>query len=110
MDDVNLPFTLNQARGNNDPLFVGPHTRIATNKRAVIETEALAIQFRDMLIPIYEKRYGDNVELNIHKQQYRTPGFSQNPDKKMLSKIKNDTTIVKKRIQSGNYSPNKAVT
>ena len=101
---------MHQARGNNDPLFVGPHTRLATRKRAEIETEELAIQFRDILIPIYAKRYGDNVKLNIHRQQYTTPGFSQNPDKKMLSKIENDTTIVKKRIQSGNLSPNKAVT
>ena len=99
--DRHAPMNLFMQEEKNE-LYVGPHVRLCGySGMARIETESLAKKYAEAIAPIFQKRYANGTTLDVVSWQ---TGI----DKKSLLRIAKDTEIVKKRLASNNFSPNKA--
>lgn len=84
-------------------MVVGPHTRPAgLQGGAMIESKELAETFAEAIRPIYKKRYGESTELKV----VPCSGFLGKRD---LEKVKEHTDIIKVRVATKNFVPNKHV-
>jgi hypothetical protein len=84
-------------------MVVGPHTRPAGFQGgAMIESKELAETFAEAIKPIFKKRYGESTELSV----VLCSGFLREKD---LAKIKSHSDIIKARLATNNFVPNKRV-
>ncbi len=68
---------------------------------AHIGTKELAERFAEACAPIFQKRYGNQTALHVVQWEATT---SHHLD----ARIRKDTEIIQKRLETGNLSPNKA--
>ena len=67
---------------------------------AHIESEELANRFAEAVAPILQKRYGARTTIEvIESERY--------PSKKLAERIAKDSEIIKKRLETKNFSANK---
>ena len=86
-----------------DELFVGPHVRLSGFPgMAHLETRELADEYAEMIRPVFERRYGEGSDVEVQEIQ-------TGMDKRLANRIQRDSDIVRKRLASGNLSPNKSV-
>ena len=86
-----------------DELFLGPNVRLAGHiGMAHIETRELAEQFSEACAPRLQKRYGVATQLQVVECQALT-------ERKLLARIQRDSETIRKRLQTGNFSPNKSI-
>jgi len=69
---------------------------------AHIESESLARTFADACIPFLQKRYGIETVLGV-ESRWEVPG-----NNKILKRIREDSDLIRTRLATGNFSPNKA--
>ena len=94
------PITLLHTDEFNE-LFIGPHVRLTSyDGMACIETEALAQQYAGGCSAIMQKRYGSNTRLEVISCE-------EIGGKKLTDRISRDSAIVRIRIATGNFVPNK---
>jgi len=85
-----------------DELYISANLRLcSTLKNAHIESEKLAKEFAEAIMPKLQKRYGNDFDLRIVE-------CSSNEGKKLIEKIRIDSEIIKKRIATGNFAGNVA--
>lgn len=98
---VRAPISLFVQDEKNE-LFLSPHVRLCGfPAMAHIESESLAQQFAEACTPRLQKRYGSDTRLEI--LSWEAMG-----DKKLLERIRRDTNIIRKRLDTGSLAPNKA--
>ncbi|MBW8305288.1 MAG: hypothetical protein K0M46_00170 [Thiobacillus sp.] len=86
-----------------DGMYVGPHTRLAGfNGVAHLSSRELAVEFSHALTPIFERRYGPGFAIEVED-------WSGGQSPSLLARIEKDTEIVRLRLQTGNFAPNKPV-
>ena len=84
-------------------MWVGVHTKpCGTGAAAMLKTLELANEYRNALLPIYEKRYGNDTEIVIVNVQ---GSFN----KKGMKEFERHNAIVRARIDTENFAPNKNV-
>lgn len=85
-------------------LFLSPNVKLSgIEKVAYIESTSLAEKFKEACMPRLQKRYGAEFDLNVMECE----GFERNSYTK--SKIAKDSEIIKKRLATGNFAPNKPI-
>lgn len=83
-------------------LYLGPNVRLSGLKgMAHIETESLANEFAEACTQRFQERKQPDVQISVVRCE-------SSPDKALLKRIKSDSEIIKKRLATGNFSPNKA--
>ncbi len=83
-------------------ICISPNVRLAGDvKEARIESKILAQQYLERCLPIFQKRYGESVELSIMECQ------SSCTRKSTLNRIKNDSTLIKARLKQNIMVSNK---
>ncbi|MCB1753912.1 MAG: hypothetical protein KDJ38_00225 [Gammaproteobacteria bacterium] len=92
----NLPVSLFSA----GEIFIGPHTRPASYAGADLISRELAEEYLSALMPIFQRRYGE-CELKVVE-------ISGTINKKLEKKIVSDTSMVRARIDTNNFAPNKS--
>jgi len=84
-------------------VFLSPHVRLCGyNAMAHIDSESLARMFAEGCIPFLQKRYGIETMLMIESR------WEVSESDKILKRIRDDSEIIRKRLATGNFSPNKA--
>ncbi|PMR68278.1 hypothetical protein CR158_05440 [Halomonas heilongjiangensis] len=84
-------------------LFIGPHVRLAgLPGMAHIDTEQLANAYAEAVRPVLQRRYGSESDVQVIAVQ-------AGGEKAVKDRIRRDSAIVRKRLATGNMSPNKAV-
>jgi hypothetical protein len=87
----------------NNEIYLGPHTRLSgMSGMAHIESRELAEAFASACIPRLQQRYGDATRAEVVERRAMT-------NKTLEKRIAKDTDIIKKRLATGNLSPNKPV-
>tara|TARA_R110000737_G_scaffold353249_1_gene403556 strand:+ start:2587 stop:2946 length:360 start_codon:yes stop_codon:yes gene_type:complete len=85
-----------------DNIYISPHVKLAGHaKVAQLESKPLAQRYLERCLPIFQKRYGDSVELTIIECQ------SSPYCKKTLTRIQSDSLLVKARLTQNIMVPNK---
>jgi hypothetical protein len=83
-------------------LFLGPHVRLSgLSGMAHLESESLALQYAEVCAPVLQKRYGHETTLEVDS-------WDAMESKKLRATIKKHSSIVRKRIATGNLASNKA--
>ena len=83
-------------------ICISPNVRLAGDtKEARIESEALALQYLERCLPIFQKRYGNDVALSIMKCQ------TSCTRERTLKRIQNDSTLIKARLEQNIMASNK---
>jgi hypothetical protein len=84
-------------------VFLSPHLRLCGyTAMAHIDSESLARAFAEACSPFLRKRYGIETTLMI-ESRWEVTGSD-----KILKRIQDDSEIIRKRLATGNFSPNKA--
>jgi hypothetical protein len=84
-------------------VFLSPHVRLCGyTAMAHIESESLALAFADACTPFLKKRYGIETTLMIGSH------WEVSETQKIIIRIQEDSEIIRKRLATGNFSPNKA--
>ncbi len=84
-------------------MVVGPHTRPSgAHGGAMIESRELAVSFAEALKPVYVRRYGQGAELAV----VECSGSCRGKD---IQKIRTHSDIIRARLSSKNFVPNKRV-
>jgi hypothetical protein len=84
-------------------VFLSPHVRLCGySAMAHIESESLARMFADACIPFLQKRYGIETVLGVESR------WEVSENNKILKRIREDSDLIRKRLATGNFSPNKA--
>jgi hypothetical protein len=97
-DGLTLNFSYQLEKGN---ICISPNVRLAGDvKEARIESKPLAQKYLDRCLPIFQKRYGNNVELSIMLCQ---TSCSSN---RTLKRIKKDSAIIEARLEQNIMAPN----
>jgi len=98
----NIPeFLFSQIEKNE--LFLSPNVKLCgMNKVAYIAMRSLAEQFKEACMPRLQKRYGAEFELEVIECECRENIYTQNM-------IEEATGIVRKRLATNNFAPNKPV-
>jgi hypothetical protein len=91
----NLP---NHLFGIRD-VYVGVHTKPAGDAGADLNSRTLATAYRDALMPIYERRYGE-CELEV----VEVKGLIESKDQ---DRIDAESALVQARIETNTFAPNK---
>jgi hypothetical protein len=95
------PTTLLHAE-EHDELFLGPHVRLTSfDGMACIESESLAHQYAEGCTLILQKRYGEDTTLEVISCRERE-------GKKLAERISRDSAIVRTRIATNNFVPNRS--
>lgn len=98
---VRAPISLFIQDEKNE-LFLSPHVRLCGfPAMAHIESESLAQRFAEACTPRLQKRYGNETTLEVLS-------WEATEDKKLLERIRRDTDLIRKRLDTGNLAPNKA--
>lgn len=83
-------------------MYISPNLRLCSSmKMAHIESMELAEQYAEAIMPTLQKRYGNDFDLLIVECQ-------TTEDKRTISRIKIDSEVIKKRIETGNFAGNVA--
>lgn len=83
-------------------LHVSPHLRLCGHSAmAHIATQELAERFAEACAPIFQKRYGNEAAVRVVR-------WEATKSARLEARIKKDTEIIQKRLETGNWSPNKA--
>lgn len=103
VDELSTGLTFNfhyqLDKGN---ICISPNVRLAGDvKEARIESKALAQQYLERCLPIFKKRYGDNVELFIMECQ------TSSLNKRTLKRIQDNSTLIKARLEQNMMASNK---
>ena len=84
-------------------VFLSPHLRLCGyTAMAHIDSESLARIFAEACIPFLQKRYGIETMLRV-ESRWEVP-----ENNKILKRIQDDSELIRKRLATGNFSPNKA--
>jgi hypothetical protein len=84
-------------------VFLSPHVRLCGyTAMAHIDSESLAQKFAEACIPFLQKRYGKETTLSVESR------WEVSENKKIIIRIQEDSEIIRKRLATGNFSPNKA--
>lgn len=84
-------------------LYLGPHVRLAgISGMAHLDSKALAQEFAMACEPIMKKRYGTDATLEIQR-------LVADNNKKLAARIARDSEIVRKRLATSNFAPNKTI-
>jgi len=84
-------------------VFLSPHVRLCGySAMAHIDSESLARMFADACIPFLRKRYGIETVLGVESR------WEVSENNKILKRIREDSELIRKRLATGNFSPNKA--
>lgn len=87
---------------SND-VFLSPHVRLCGyTAMAHVDSFSLAQMFADACTPFLQKRYGVETMLMIESR------WEVSETNKIEMRIKEDSEIIRKRLATGNFSPNKA--
>lgn len=90
------------AQDDRDELFLGPHVRLCGFiGMAHIESAILAHQFAEACTPPLQKRYGNETKLEV-------VSWEAIEDKKLAGRIQKDSEVIRKRLATGNFIPNRA--
>ena len=90
-------------RHHNSEVFIGPHTKLTgLDGAATIDSHSLAGEFAKALIPICLRRYGKGVDLHVIECRGR---LTKNELDKMIS----HSRIIRNRLVTNNFVPNKKV-
>jgi hypothetical protein len=85
-------------------LHISPHVRLCSGaKAAQIKDQALAERFADAILPRLQMRYGSEFELTINKV---TSAGSEKAMAKVALKTEQDSELIRKRIETGNFAGN----
>jgi seryl-tRNA(Sec) selenium transferase len=83
-------------------ICISPNVRLAGHvKEARIESISLAQQYLDRCLPIFQRRYGNKVELSI--MECRTSCSN----KRTIKRIQDDSTLIKARLEQNIMASNK---
>jgi len=83
-------------------VFLSPHVRLCGyTAMAHIDSESLAQMFAEACTPFLQKRYGLETMLMIESR------WEISETNKIEMRIKEDSKIIRQRLASGNFSPNK---
>ena len=83
-------------------VFLSPHVRLCGYAAmAHIDSESLARKFAEGCTPYLQKRYGDETILMIESRWEVSEGD------RILKRIQSDSEIIRNRLATGNFSPNK---
>jgi hypothetical protein len=84
-------------------VFLSPHVRLCGyTAMAHIDSESLARTFAEACTPFLQKRYGIETTLGVESR------WEISELNKLLKQIQNDSDLIRKRLATGNFSPNKA--
>jgi len=84
-------------------VFISPHVRLCGyTAMAHIDSESLARMFAEACTPFLQKRYGIETTLEI-EGRWEASGHN-----KLLKRIQDDSELIRKRLATGNFAPNKA--
>jgi hypothetical protein len=84
-------------------VFLSPHVRLCGyTAMAHIDSESLARMFAEACTPFLQKRYGMETMLMIESR------WEVSESRMILKRIHDDSEIIRKRLATGNFSPNKA--
>jgi hypothetical protein len=96
-----LSALLHQDEGSD--VFLSPHVRLCGySAMAHIDTESLARTFADACMPFLQKRYGIETVLGVESR------WEVSDNNTILKRIQKDSELIRKRLATGNFSPNKA--
>ena len=96
---LTINFHYQLEKGN---ICISPNVRLAGHvKEARIESTSLAQQYLDRCLPIFQKRYGNNVKLSIMECQ------GSSLDKITVKRIQNDSALIKARLEQNIMASNK---
>lgn len=96
-----LAFNFNY-QAEKRSICISPNVRLAGDvKEARIESEALALQYLERCLPIFQKRYGNDVALSIMKCQ------TSCTRERTLKRIQNDSTLIKARLEQNIMASNR---
>jgi hypothetical protein len=83
-------------------ICISPNVRLAGDvKEARIESISLAQQYLDRCLPIFQRRYGNKVELSIMECQ------TSCSNKRTLKRIQDDSTLIKARLEQNIMASNR---
>jgi hypothetical protein len=83
-------------------IFISPNVRLAGDvKEARIKSKALAQRYLDRCMPIFQKRYGNNVELSIMEVQTNCSSD------RTLKRIHKDSALIEARLEQNIMVSNK---
>lgn len=86
-----------------DGLYLSPHVKLSGfPSMAHIESEQLAKEYLKACSPIFEKRYKHGYEAEVQKN-------SASNYKSVVSRIERDSAIIRERLRTRNFAPNKKV-
>ena len=81
-------------------LYISANLRLCSSiKMAHIESEKLANEFAEAIMPKLQKRYGNDFDLNLVV-------CTTNENKKTIETIKKDSEIIKKRLKTSSFACN----
>ncbi len=84
-------------------VFLSPHVRLCGyTAMAHIDSESLALMFAEACIPFLQKRYGNETRLEVESR------WEVSEHNKILKRIHNDSELIRKRLATVNFAPNKA--
>jgi hypothetical protein len=84
-----------------ESLYLGPHCRVAgLSGMAHITSQALAHRFLEACAPKLQKKYPDGVEFKI-------ASWEATGSKDLFNRIAADSAVIEKRLDTGNFTPNK---
>ena len=85
-------------------VFLSPHVRLCGyTAMAHIDSESLARTFAEACTPFLQKRYGIETLLMIESR------WDVSGTDKVLKRIREDSELIRKRLATGNFSPNKSL-
>lgn len=94
------PITL-FAQQEHDELYISAHGRLCgLDRMAHLDSEELAKEFMEAYLPRFRKRYGQDVSINIIVCSY------VGKDKRTQQRIKQDSELARKRIDTGILASN----
>ncbi|MCP5197534.1 MAG: hypothetical protein H6974_12255 [Gammaproteobacteria bacterium] len=86
-----------------DGLYLSPNVKLSGfPSMAYIESEQLAKEYLKACVPVFEKRYKHGYEAEVQKH-------SASKHKSVVSRIERDSAIIRERIKTCNFAPNKKV-
>jgi hypothetical protein len=94
---VNFHYQLEKEK-----ICISPNVKLAGDvKEARIENKILAQRYLERCLPIFQKRYGNSVELSIIECQ--TTSLCD----RTIKRIQRDSILIKARLEQNIMSPNK---
>jgi ribosomal protein S17E len=97
-DGLTINFSYQLEKGN---ICISPNVRLAGDvKEARIKSKILAQKYLDKCLPIFQKRYGNNVKLSIMECQTNCSS------KRTINRVQKDSAIIEARLEQNIMAPN----